>query len=168
VRVQFHAYSVSASALADGRASPTLGLRDAGQSEAEPLLAVDSRREIGRQAASQGMWASFFCSGATVLAVFLTHSGMLPFQGILTWRCLTPGRLRCWGWASASMSRIAAVAAMVLYLFERVAAAGKKSVRPDSDRGNDRRGVLLCQRASRNLRVSQFTEAGDSPQSSRV
>jgi hypothetical protein len=120
-----------------------------------------------RQAASQGMWASFFCSGATVLAVFLTHSGMLPFQGITDLALLDAGAFAVLGMGIRNMSRIAAVAAMILYLFERVAMAGKLG--PSGTPIVVIIGVVFCfLNALRGTFAFHNFEAGDSPQTSRV
>ena len=83
--------------------------------------------ESARQAASQGMWGAFFCSGATMLAVFLTHSGLLPFAGITDLALLDAGVFAVLGMGIRNMSRTAAVLALGLYIIERIGMVGKYS-----------------------------------------
>jgi len=73
-----------------------------------------------RQAARQGMWAAFFCSGATTLAVFLNHSGKLLMAGISDWSLIDALVFALLGGGMAYLSRAAAIAALGLYLIERV------------------------------------------------
>jgi hypothetical protein len=80
-----------------------------------------------RLAASQGMWAAFFCSGATVLAVLITHSGLLAFPGITDLALLDAGVFAVFGMGIRNMSRTAAVLALGLYIIERIGMAGKYS-----------------------------------------
>jgi hypothetical protein len=72
-------------------------------------------------AAKQGMGAAFFCAGTTVLFVFLAHQGMSLAQGIDQTALIDAAVFAALGILIFRMSRVAAVAALVLYIVERIA-----------------------------------------------
>lgn len=77
-----------------------------------------------RQAAKQGMWAAFFCAGATTLIVLLQHGGMQFMAGVNDLALLDAGAFALLGMGIRNMSRGAAAGALGLYLIERVVIAG--------------------------------------------
>jgi hypothetical protein len=71
-------------------------------------------------AAKQGMGAAFFCAGSTLLFVFLARQGMALIQGIDESALVDAGVFAVLGFLILRMSRVAAVAALVLYIIERI------------------------------------------------
>jgi hypothetical protein len=97
-----------------------------------PTAPVKKRRQNGlwpvitdvasaKFAAKQGMGAAFFCAGSTVLFVFLARQGMSLIQGIDQTALLDAAVFAALGILILRMSRVAAVAALVLYIVERIA-----------------------------------------------
>lgn len=71
-------------------------------------------------AAKQGMGAAFFCAGSTVLFVLLAHQGMSLVQGIDETALVDAAVFAALGIGILRMSRVAAVAALALYIVERI------------------------------------------------
>jgi hypothetical protein len=98
---------------------------------AAPTAAAKKRRQNGiwpiitdaasaKFAAKQGMGAAFFCAGSTVLFVFLARQGMALVQGVDESALVDAAVFAALGILILRMSRVAAVAALVLYIVERI------------------------------------------------
>jgi hypothetical protein len=98
---------------------------------AAPAAAAKKRRQNGiwpiitdaasaKYAAKQGMGAAFFCAGLTVLFVLLARQGMSLVQGINERALVDAAVFAALGILILRMSRVAAVAALALYIVERI------------------------------------------------
>jgi hypothetical protein len=74
-----------------------------------------------RFAAKQGMGAALFCSGTTLAFVYLAHQGVAMVQGLNETALVDAAVFAVLGFAILRMSRVAAAAALVLYIIERFA-----------------------------------------------
>lgn len=79
-----------------------------------------------RRAATQGMWAAFFCAGATAVLVLLAKQGVaIPVDGLGTGALLDAALMAVIGFGIRGMSRTAALAGLLLYLAEQTYNLGK-------------------------------------------
>ena len=76
--------------------------------------------QSARKAAKQGMGACFFVAGVTALVAFYSRMGFQLFPDINASAFLDAGVFAILGIGIYRMSRVAAVAALVLYLIEQV------------------------------------------------
>jgi hypothetical protein len=74
-----------------------------------------------RFAAKQGMGAALFCSGTTLVFVYLARQGVAMVQGLNQTALVDAAVFAFLGFAMLRMSRVAAVAALVLFIIERFA-----------------------------------------------
>jgi hypothetical protein len=74
-----------------------------------------------RFAAKQAMGAAFFCAGTTLAFVFLARQGVAMVQGLNETALVDAAVFAILGFAILRMSRVAATAALVLYIIERFA-----------------------------------------------
>ncbi len=73
-----------------------------------------------RAAARQGMWAAFFCAGATVLLVLLAREGVqIPIDGFGTTALVDATVMAFVGIGIRNMSRLAAVGGLGVYIIEQ-------------------------------------------------
>jgi hypothetical protein len=88
------------------------------QSEAWLWPAVDTPEQAVR-AARRGMWAAVLVAGVTALAAGLALSGGEPVAGVDGSAFVDAVLFGVIGWGIRRLSRVAAVAGLVLYLLER-------------------------------------------------
>ena len=72
-----------------------------------------------QKASKQGLWASAWCAGATIVFVVLAQLGTQMFNFDM-WALLDAFLFIVIGWGIYKMNRIAAVAGLVLYIIERL------------------------------------------------
>lgn len=72
-----------------------------------------------KKASKQGLWASTWCAGATIVFVVLAQFGVQMFNFDL-WALLDAFLFIIIGWGIYKMNRIAAVAGLLLYILERI------------------------------------------------
>lgn len=72
-----------------------------------------------QNASKQGLWASAFCAGATIVFVVLAQLGAQMFNFDM-WALLDAFLFVVIGWGIYKMNRIAAIAGLILYILERI------------------------------------------------
>lgn len=72
-----------------------------------------------QKASKQGLWASAWCAGATIIFVILSHLGIQMFNFDM-WALFDAFLFIVIGWGIYKMNKIASVAGLVLYLLERI------------------------------------------------
>ncbi len=104
---------------------------EAAYTSATPVAPAKKRRRNGiwpkivdvasaRFAAKLAMGGAFFCAGSTLLFVLLARVGMSLVQGLNERALVDAAVFVFFGFGILRMSRIAAVGAMALYIFERI------------------------------------------------
>jgi hypothetical protein len=72
-----------------------------------------------REASKQGLWASAWCAGATILAVILSEFG-IQLLNIDMYALFDAFLFIIIGWGIQKMNKVAAVAGLTLYMLERI------------------------------------------------
>jgi hypothetical protein len=80
-----------------------------------PILDTTS----AQKASKQGLWASAWCAGATIVFVILSRVGMQMY-GIDIWALFDAFLFIIIGWGIYKMNRMASVAGLALYILERI------------------------------------------------
>jgi hypothetical protein len=86
--------------------------------------------QSARKAARQAMWGAFFVAIVTGAASFLSGSGMPILKGVGPTAWLDAAIFAALGFGIGKMSRAAAVAALLLYVGERIAMAPAAGLNP--------------------------------------
>ena len=74
-----------------------------------------------RTTAKHGLWAAFFCAGATAVLVILAKEGVsIPFAGFGSGALLDGAIMAFIGIGILNMSRVAAIGGLVLYIAEQI------------------------------------------------
>src|SRR5258708_28605285 len=117
--------------MADGVTGQGARGSEAAYTSATPVAPAKKRRRNGiwpkivdvagaRFAAKLAMGAAFFCAGSTLLFVLVARVGMSLVQGLNERALVDAAVFVLLGFLILRMSRIAAVGAMALYIFERI------------------------------------------------
>ena len=72
-----------------------------------------------QKASKQGLWASAWCAGATIIFVVLSRLGIQMFNFDM-WALFDAFLFIVIGWGIHKMNRIASISGFVLYLLERI------------------------------------------------
>ena len=75
--------------------------------------------ETARKASRQGVWASAYCAGATIIIVLLNSAGANLF-GVDIWSLADAFLFVIIGYGIYKLNRAASIAGLILYVIERI------------------------------------------------